>query len=86
MSWVTIIWTMSAGVSLTLGGIHVVVWLQDRKAWANLIFAITRHDEPGLEKRVRLLGASAYLKKPVDEAALLAAIKTATSPHHPTPP
>ncbi len=40
MSWVTIIWSMSAAVSLTLGAIHFVVWLQDRKAWANLWFAL----------------------------------------------
>jgi two-component system sensor kinase FixL len=41
MSWVTIIWSMSAAISLTLGAIHVVVWLQDRKAWENLMFSIT---------------------------------------------
>ena len=39
MSWVTIIWAMSAAVSLTLGAIHFVVWCQDRKAWANLLFS-----------------------------------------------
>ncbi len=41
MSWVTIIWSMSAAVSLTLGAIHLVVWLQDRRAWANLLFSVT---------------------------------------------
>ena len=40
MNWVTIIWSMSAAVSLTLGAIHVVVWLQDLKAWANLLVAV----------------------------------------------
>ena len=40
MSWVTIIWAMSAAVSLTLGAIHVVVWVQNRRAWANLLFSI----------------------------------------------
>jgi len=40
MNWVTIIWSMSAAVSLTLGAIHFVVWLQDRKGWANLFFAL----------------------------------------------
>jgi hypothetical protein len=40
MSWVTIIWSMSAAVSLTLGAIHVVVWLQDWRAWANLLFGL----------------------------------------------
>jgi len=28
-------------MSLTLGAIHVVVWLQDRKAWENFVFSIT---------------------------------------------
>ena len=41
MSWVSIIWSMSAAMSLTLGAIHVVVWLQDHKAWANFVFSIT---------------------------------------------
>jgi hypothetical protein len=40
MNWVTIIWSMSAAVSLTLGVIHLLVWFQDRRAWANLWFAV----------------------------------------------
>ena len=40
MNWVSTIWTMSAAVSLTLGGLHGLVWLQDRKSWANLLFAV----------------------------------------------
>ena len=40
-SWVTIIWSMSAAMSLTLGAVHVVVWLQDRRAWANFAFSMT---------------------------------------------
>jgi hypothetical protein len=32
---------MSAAMSLTLAAIHVVVWLQDRKRWANFTFSIT---------------------------------------------
>lgn len=39
MSWATILWSMSAAVSLTLGAIHFVVWMHDRNAWANLLFA-----------------------------------------------
>ena len=31
LSWVTLIWSLSVGVSLTLGAIHFAVWLQDRK-------------------------------------------------------
>ena len=43
------------------------------------IIVITAHDEPGTADRVRSLGASAYLKKPVDRDALLAAIAGAKS-------
>jgi FixJ family two-component response regulator len=43
------------------------------------IIVITAHDEPGTAEQARALGASAYLKKPVDRDALLAAIQTATS-------
>ncbi|MEO8615273.1 MAG: hypothetical protein ABI600_09045 [Luteolibacter sp.] len=41
MNWASTIWTMSATVSLTLGGIQLIAWLQDRRAWANLIFSFT---------------------------------------------
>jgi len=43
------------------------------------VIVITAHDEPGAAERVRALGASAYLKKPVDRDALLSAIAAATS-------
>ena len=39
MSWVTVIWSICAGVSLTLGAINIAVWIQNRKAWANLLFS-----------------------------------------------
>ena len=42
------------------------------------VVVITAHDEPGTAERVRSLGASAYLKKPVDRAALLSAIESAS--------
>ncbi len=41
------------------------------------IIVITAHDEPGTADRALSLGASAYLKKPVDRDALLAAIEAA---------
>jgi two-component system, LuxR family, response regulator FixJ len=44
------------------------------------VIVITAHDEPDTAERVRALGASAYLKKPVDRDALLCAIKAATPP------
>jgi two-component system, LuxR family, sensor kinase FixL len=40
MSLVTIIWSMSASACLTLAAIHLVVWSRNRKAWANLFFAL----------------------------------------------
>ena len=60
-------------------GFDVLAAFQTRRITAPVI-VITAHDEPGTAERVRALGASAYLKKPVDRDALLAAIQTATSP------
>jgi FixJ family two-component response regulator len=39
------------------------------------VIVITAHDEPGMAERVLALGASAYLKKPAEKQALLAAIE-----------
>jgi len=39
MSWVTIIWWMSAGACLTLAFLQFIVWWKDRAARANLVFA-----------------------------------------------
>ena len=48
------------------------------------VIVITAHDEPGTEERVRELGASGYLKKPVDRDTLLSAIADAkTGPKDP---
>lgn len=41
------------------------------------VVVITGHDEPGTAERVRSLGASAFLTKPVDETALITAIESA---------
>jgi hypothetical protein len=41
MSWVTVIWSMTASVSLTLAGLHVLIWCRQRAARANLMFALT---------------------------------------------
>jgi FixJ family two-component response regulator len=43
------------------------------------VIVVTAHDEPGAQERVRALGASAYLKKPVDRDDLLSAIAAAVS-------
>ena len=44
------------------------------------VIVITAHDEPGTAERVRSPGAAAYLKKPVDQDTLVAAIGAAISP------
>jgi two-component system sensor kinase FixL len=41
MSLVTIIWSMTAAVCLTLAGIHLMVWRRNHSAWANLPFFLT---------------------------------------------
>ena len=45
------------------------------------VVVITGHDEPGTAERALSFGASAYLTKPVDELALLSAIKSAIAAH-----
>jgi two-component system, LuxR family, sensor kinase FixL len=41
MSWITFIWSMTAGICLTLGAVHFVVWTRQRDLWANLVFSIS---------------------------------------------
>jgi len=41
MSWVTFIWSMTAGICLTFGAVHFLVWTRQRDQWANLVFSIT---------------------------------------------
>jgi PAS domain S-box-containing protein len=40
MSWVTVIWSISAGACLTLAFLQFIVWCKDRSARANLVFAM----------------------------------------------
>jgi PAS domain S-box-containing protein len=40
MSWVTVIWSISAGACLTLAFLQFIVWWKDRAARANLVFAL----------------------------------------------
>jgi PAS domain S-box-containing protein len=40
MSWVTVIWSLSAGACLTLAFLQFIVWWKDRAARANLLFAL----------------------------------------------
>ena len=48
MSWVTIIWAMGAGASLTLAFVHLLFWLRQRRAWASLLFALMAASAAGL--------------------------------------
>jgi len=41
MSWVTILWSMTAAACLTLAAIYFLVWCQRRTVWADLLFALT---------------------------------------------
>src|SRR5271168_3618257 len=40
MSWVTVIFSMTASACLTVSLIHVFIWWQQRDSWANLLFAL----------------------------------------------
>jgi two-component system, LuxR family, sensor kinase FixL len=41
MSWITFIWSMTAGICLTLGAVHFLVWTRQRGQWAHLVFSIS---------------------------------------------
>ncbi len=41
MSWITVIWSMSASACLTLAGIHLLIWLKQRRAWGSLLFSLS---------------------------------------------
>ncbi len=40
MSWVTVIWSMTAAACLTLAAIHLLVWWQRRTVWSDLLFSL----------------------------------------------
>ncbi len=61
-----------------INGFDVLETFRSRQIHVPVI-VITAHDEPGTADRVRSLGASAYLKKPVDREALFSAIAAARS-------
>jgi two-component system, LuxR family, sensor kinase FixL len=41
MSWVLIFWSASAGACVLLALLYLLIWLQDRRSWANLCFSVT---------------------------------------------
>lgn len=61
-----------------INGFGVLEAFQSRHIHVPVV-VITAHDEPGTVERVSALGASAYLKKPVDRTTLLSAIEAALS-------
>ena len=40
MSWVTVIWSTAAGMSLAFAGLNLLVWSRDRAAAPNLLFGL----------------------------------------------
>jgi signal transduction histidine kinase len=40
MSWVTVVWSMTAGICFTFGAVHFLLWARQRDQWANLVFSI----------------------------------------------
>jgi len=41
MSWITVIWSATAAICLTLAGVHFLVWAKSRESLANLLFSIS---------------------------------------------
>lgn len=41
MNPIVFLWSVLSGACLMLAGLHVVVWLRNRRAWENLLFSIT---------------------------------------------
>jgi len=40
MSWVGYIWSITAGICLTFGSVHFLLWLKRRDSWAILALSI----------------------------------------------
>jgi FixJ family two-component response regulator len=59
-----------------ISGFDILAAFADRTIKTPVV-VITAHDEPGMAARIRALGASAYLLKPVDETSLVGAIRAA---------
>jgi signal transduction histidine kinase len=41
MSWITVLWSVVAGICLALAGVHLLVWLWLRSAWVSLVFSLS---------------------------------------------
>jgi two-component system, LuxR family, sensor kinase FixL len=67
MSWITVVWAMSAAACLTLGVVHLLVWCQKRTAWASLLFAL-------MSASVAAMGAIELLEMHAGSPGQLAAL------------
>jgi PAS domain S-box-containing protein len=66
MSWVTVIWSMIASVSLTLATIYLLIWFRQRRSWAFLCFFIMAVGVIGLATGEL---AAMYAKTPAEYGA-----------------
>lgn len=48
MSWITILYVMTAALSATIAGIYLAAWLMQRDAWAYLMFVLLAFSIAGL--------------------------------------
>src|SRR5689334_13443475 len=48
MSYVTIVWSVIAAAACVLAVVHTLVWILDRRAYANLAFAIVAYAATGI--------------------------------------
>ena len=39
MSWTNVVWSINAGICLSLAGVHPLVWLRNRSNWLSLVFS-----------------------------------------------
>jgi len=69
MSWIIPIWSIAAGVCLSLAAVHCLVWVRSQDSWGNLPFAIALPTE-----RARLSEAGAvsraFLRKQLPPTCL----------------
>jgi len=60
MSWITVVWSINAGICMTLAGLQVLVWAKLRDAWANLLFAMSGMRNPYTEGPLGVVKEGTY--------------------------
>ena len=68
MNWVDIVWLMSGAASLTLGCIHLSIWLRRRRHWTHLAFSVAAF---GVAAMAMMELASLRVSDPGQYAAIL---------------